>query len=205
MVLAVCRRVLGNEADAEDAFQATFLVLARHARAIRRKASVASWLYGVARHVALKALRTAARRHAHERARPVPAAAAVPEAEREEQRRVVEEELGCLPEKYRAPVVLCYLEEKTHEQAARELGCPKSSLTSRLGRARALLQRRLSRRGLALPTAAAAGLLLEGAGGATAPAALVLQSVRLAAGGGAGCVPAPVAALARGVPGEAPP
>jgi RNA polymerase sigma factor (sigma-70 family) len=199
MVLSVCRRVLGNHADAEDAFQATFLVLARHARTIRRKASAGSWLYGVARQVALKALRTAARRHAHERARPAPAAAAVPEAELKEQRRVVEEELGRLPEKYRAPVVLCYLEEKTHDQAARELGCPKSSLTSRLGRARELLQSRLSRRGLALP-AAAAGLLLEDAACATVPAALVLQSVRVAAGGDAGCVSAPIAALARGAP-----
>ena len=76
------------------------------------------------------------------------AAPAVAEAEREEQRRAVEEELGRLPEKYRAPVVLCYLQEKTHDQAARELGCPKSSLTSRLGRARELLHSRLTRRGL---------------------------------------------------------
>src|SRR5262245_27673191 len=158
MVLGACRRVLNHEQDAEDAFQATFLALARNAGSIRREASVGGWLFSVARRVALKAQRAAARRRAHERAGLPPAAPAAPELECEELRRALEEELGSLPEKYRGPVVLCHQQGKTHDEAARELGCPRTSLTSRLGRARELLHRRLSRRGLALSTGAAVGL-----------------------------------------------
>jgi RNA polymerase sigma factor (sigma-70 family) len=199
MVLGACRRVLGNAHDAEDAFQATFLALAQSARSIRREASVGGWLYHVARRVALKALRAAARRRAHERAGLAPAVPVAPELEREELRRAVEEELGGLPEKYRGPVVLCHLQGKTHDEAARALGCPRTSLTSRLGRARQLLQRRLSRRGLTLPAGIAAGLGLEKSASASVPAALVLQTVHVArAGGEPACVPAHIAALAQG-------
>jgi RNA polymerase sigma factor (sigma-70 family) len=179
-VLGVCRRLLGNAHEAEDAFQATFLVLVRKASSIRKRSSIGSWLYGVAYRVATKARARATRRRTSERL-----SAAMPRAEPSadlswpELRSVLDEELARLPEKYRAAVVLCHLEGKTQQQAARELGCPKSSLGSRLIRARQLLRRRLAARGIGL----SAGLMaaLAGESAVAVPARLVLATVRLAA------------------------
>jgi RNA polymerase sigma-70 factor (ECF subfamily) len=169
-VLALCRRVLRHEQDAEDAFQATFLVLARKAGVVRWQCSVKRWLLAVAYRLSLRARSSATRRRLRERpiepAAPQadedgsgwdglpekhhPQTAPLAEVERRELRRVVASELAGLPEKYRAPVVLCYLEGKTNEEAAGQLGWPTGSMSGRLARARALLQQRLARRGLAL-------------------------------------------------------
>jgi RNA polymerase sigma factor (sigma-70 family) len=182
MVLAVCRRVLGDLHDAEDAFQATFLVLVRSAGAIRKQSSLASYLYGVAYRVAARARARAAARRAHERKAPTsmpdpdPSAAL---ADRE-LRAALEEEMHGLPEKYRAPLVLCGLEGKTHEEAAQELRWPKSSVTARLARARALLQERLAGRGFAVSAGAVTALLAVQPGTAAVPAGLTLATVRLA-------------------------
>src|SRR5262249_25652487 len=120
MVLSVCRRVAENADDAEDAFQATFLVLARRAASIQKQSSLASWLYGVARRVAAHARSRAARRRAQERrSLPMPRPEPCDELTWRELRGVLDDELGRLPDKYRAPVVLCYLEGKSQEQAAR--------------------------------------------------------------------------------------
>jgi RNA polymerase sigma-70 factor (ECF subfamily) len=157
-VLGVCKRVLGNEHDAEDVFQATFLTLARKAAVVPWQESIKPWLHAVAQRLAVRARCTAQRR----RGRYVPLAGTVlaettdghddplAEVARRELRLVLAEELRQLPEKYRAPAVLCYLEGKTNEQAAGELGWPAGSMSRRLARARALLHDRLSRRGLAL-------------------------------------------------------
>jgi RNA polymerase sigma factor (sigma-70 family) len=150
MVLGVCRAVLGNRHDAEDACQATFLVLAQRAGLIRRSDSVASWLYGVARRVALRARRQAARRRECERRRlartgtgamePVVPPPAEPWPE-------LYEELDRLPEPFRAAVVLCDLEGHSYEQAAGRLHCPVGTIQSRLARGRQRLRFRLQRRG----------------------------------------------------------
>jgi RNA polymerase sigma factor (sigma-70 family) len=182
MVLAVCRRVLGDLHEAEDAFQATFLVLVRRASAIRKQASLASWLYGVAYRVANKARSRAATCRAHERkavtamSSPEPSdALADPEL-----RAALDEEMHQLPEKYRVPLVLCGLEGKTHEQAAQELRWPKSSVTARLARARDLLQRRLTSRGFAITAGVLTVLVAERTATAAVPATLTLATVRLA-------------------------
>jgi RNA polymerase sigma factor (sigma-70 family) len=151
MVFGVCRRLLGHWQDAEDACQATFLVLARHAGSIRKPGSLASWLYGVAVRVANKARSAALRRRQEEQQAPGRIAdSALPDAAWRELRAILDEELIRLPERYRAPLVLCYLEGTTNEAAARQLGCTKGTVSSRLARARDLLRRRLTRRGLAL-------------------------------------------------------
>src|SRR5262249_48098015 len=125
MVLGVCRRVLNDDHDAEDAFQATFLVLVRNAASIRKQQALGSWLYGVARRVAGKARGQAAGRRARERrVVEMPRHEPADELTWQELRSVLDDELGQLAEKYRAPLVLCYLEGKTLEQAARELGLP---------------------------------------------------------------------------------
>jgi RNA polymerase sigma factor (sigma-70 family) len=177
MVLGVCRRLLAEAADVEDAFQATFLVLARRAGAIRRRASLASWLYGVARRVALEAASGNARRRMAPPAE-VPAGEEPGEvAGRAELRRLLDEELGRLPEKYRAPLVLCYLQGATYDEVAERLGWPKGTVSTRLTRARELLRLRLVRRGVAL----SAGLLAESLAAeaaAEAPAALVSATAR---------------------------
>ena len=146
MVLRVCRGLLFDPDDAEDAFQATFLVLVRRARSLWVRDSLGPWLHQVAHRTASCLRANAARRHRHERIaagrgrddRPGPG---------EELARVLHEELGRLPEQYRAPVVLCDLEATTHEQAARHLGWPVGTVKSRLTRARQLLGDRLRRRG----------------------------------------------------------
>ncbi|QEH36031.1 ECF RNA polymerase sigma factor SigW [Aquisphaera giovannonii] len=153
MVLRVCRGVLGDRHEAEDAAQAAFLVLARRAGSIERRGSAAGWLYRVARRIAVRSRVASARRREVEAlaggARPpsgADGAQDVPAAE-------LHEELDRLPERYRAPLVLCYLEGLTHEQAASRLGCPRRTVETRLARGRARLRETLLRRGV-VPSAA---------------------------------------------------
>jgi RNA polymerase sigma factor (sigma-70 family) len=205
MVLGVCRRLLGNPHDAEDAFQATFLVLARKATTIVRRDLLGNWLYGVAYRTALKARAAAGRRRAVERQ-----VAQMPERQgREDEcgqdwRRVLDAELNRLPEKYRVPVVLCELEGKSKREAARALGVPEGTVSSRLARARQKLRERLTRRGLALGGGALAFALSAEALSAAVPAALLFSTSKaatsVAAGGAvAAAASARVAALAEGV------
>src|SRR5215469_7474147 len=152
LVWGAVTRVLGRGPDAEDAFQATFLVLVRKAGALRGPDALGPWLYGVAARVALKARAAAARRQGREQALSgEPAAAEQPGgAVWRDLRPVLDEELNRLPAKYRAAVVLCYLEGLTDEEAARRLACARGTIHSRLARARQRLQQRLSRRGVGL-------------------------------------------------------
>jgi RNA polymerase sigma factor (sigma-70 family) len=171
-VLAVCRRVLRHHQDAEDAFQAAFLVLARNAASVRWQDSAGGWLFRVAYHLALK-MRATARR-----TRPLPlpdVAAPCPAAGSPgwELRAVLDEELSRLPEKYRAALLLCVCEGKTRAEAARELGWKEGAVKIRLERGRELLRARLARRGLALSGLAAGALLAEGAATAALPPALI--------------------------------
>jgi RNA polymerase sigma factor (sigma-70 family) len=151
MVLNVCRSVLRHEQDAEDAFQATFLVLARHAHRIRHPEAVAAWLHGVAYRTALEAQANAARRRVQESKAPprTPADPTLDMTVRDLQ-RVLHEELQRLPDKYRLPLVLCYLEDHSQEEAAARLGWSKGTLRGRLDRGRERLRRRLAARGVAL-------------------------------------------------------
>ncbi len=162
MVLGVCRRVLNDWHEAEDAFQATFLVLARKAGAIARPERLANWLYGVAHRVALKARAQAARSRVQIGEVPeMPAPESVSDVEQREFQAMLDEEVSRLPQKYRAPVVMCYLEGKTNDEAAQELGWPRGTVATRLARARELLRSRLARRGLALSSAVTATLLSQ--------------------------------------------
>jgi RNA polymerase sigma factor (sigma-70 family) len=161
MVFGVCRRLL-NHHDAEDAAQATFLVLFRKATSIRPREMVANWLYGVARQTALHARRTAARRRARERqVADLPDPAAAPQDFCRGLRPLLDEELSRLPDRYRIAVVLCDLEGKTRQQAARQLGCPEGSVAGWLARARAMLARRLARRGVAVSGGVLASVLAQ--------------------------------------------
>ncbi len=152
MVMRVCRGALTIH-DAEDAAQAVFLVLARRARSLRRGGSAASWLYGVARRVAARARRDAARRLKHERRRAEMAASHTQAPGLSDSGEGIYDEIDALPEIYRSAIVLCYLEGLSHEQAARSIGCPLRTLQSRLLRARERLRSRLARRGVSLPAA----------------------------------------------------
>jgi RNA polymerase sigma factor (sigma-70 family) len=181
LVLRVCRRVLQDVHDAEDAFQATFLVLARKAASIRNRASVGGWLYEIAYHLAVQARAGAARRRHHERrAGSMIKGESHTRAVGRDVEAVLDEELGRLPEKYRTPLVLCYLEGKTNEQAARELGWPSGSISSRLARARELLRDRLVGRGVALSAGGLTCLLGASAASATLPASLVRTTAQAA-------------------------
>jgi RNA polymerase sigma factor (sigma-70 family) len=205
MVLGVCRSVLHNLHDAEDAFQATFLVLARKAGSIHRREAVGSWLQRVAYHLAADAQAEAARRRALERrAAAMPPADPVLDLTVRELRRVLHEELRQLPEEYRAPLVLCCLEEKSLEEAARLLGWTKWAVKGRLQRGRERLRARLRRRGLELPVGLfATALALSSASGrvsAMLADSTLRAAVKVAAGQGvsAGLVSAEVAALVQG-------
>ncbi len=213
MVLRVCRRVLNHEQDAEDAFQATFLVLARRTGSIRKREALANWLYGVAYRTAMKAKRSAARRRNHEarlRERRTPVVARSGDRATtggptwDEVQAVLDEEIQRLPDAYRAAFVLCLLEGKSGPQAAAELKIKAGTVWSRLTRARQLLQRRLTRRGLKLAAVLAALSVADSAGKAALPAMLAHATVRnglLVAAGetAAGQIPSHVAALAAGV------
>jgi RNA polymerase sigma factor (sigma-70 family) len=160
MVLGVCRRVLRNWHDAEDAFQATFLVLARQAASIRTRHVVASWLYGVAYRTAMKARAMNAKRRAKERqASEMAPSEASEDGANEELLARLDHELSRLPGKYRVPVVLCELEGKSRKEVARLLGVPEGTLSSRLAYAKKLLSTRLSRRGVTLSVGAFAAVL----------------------------------------------
>src|SRR5438874_579973 len=151
MVLGVCRGVLRNAHDAEDAFQATFLVLVRKAASLRRREAVGNWLYGVAYRTALQARTTAARRRLKEAQMRSPESqdSAAAGVVRLELQALLDRELSRLPQKYQAPIVLCDLLGKTKREAAADLGCPEGTVSSRLARGRELLRRRLARQGLA--------------------------------------------------------
>lgn len=201
MVLGVCRSVLGHQQDAEDAFQATFLVLARQASAIKKQESVSSWLHGVAYRLALKAKSQAGQRRSKEKAASTPdAQGPLEDLTVRELQAILHEELHRLPEKYRAPLLLCYWEGMTRDEAAAELGWKRGTFKELLERARNLLRSRLLRRGFVPSAALFTGLLSQ----MTANAAVSLRliesttqaSLRFAAGNSAG-IPA-AAALAKG-------
>jgi RNA polymerase sigma factor (sigma-70 family) len=202
MVLGVCRRILRDHHDAEDAFQATFLVLVRRAATVPPQA-VGNWLYGVAYRTALNARRAAARRRARERPEHnMPHPTTEPAEDWVELRPVLDAELSRLPDKYRSAVVLCDLEGLTRAEAAGHLGVPEGTLSGRLTIARRMLAGRLARRGLTLSAGALAALLPQGSAAAIPPP-LVEATVRggqaWLAGSAAGVVSAQVATLADGV------
>ena len=175
MVLGVCGNILRDPDDAQDAFQATFLVLASRARSVRRQNSLGSWLLAVARRVAMRSRADAARRRVHERRAAETKADHAPSPP--ESWPEVHEEIDRLPERYREPVVLCYLEGLTTEAAALRLGCPKGTVLSRLSRARERLQRKLTRRGF-LPTGVLPAARSPEATQVAVPPALLSATVR---------------------------
>jgi RNA polymerase sigma factor (sigma-70 family) len=176
MVFAVCHRVLGNIDDAEDAFQAVFLVLARRAASLLSRPVLGDWLHGVARRTALNARRSAARRRAKEQRM------ARPESQSPEPRNdwlpLLDEELCRLPKKYRQPIVLCDLEGRTRTEAARQLGIPEGTVATRRARALSLLVKRLTRRGVVTSSATLSALLVGKASPGTA--SLVVAATLLA-------------------------
>lgn len=200
MVFGVCRRVLHDLHDAEDAFQATFLVLVRKASSLRSPGLLGNWLYGVAHRTALEARKAAATRRAkEEKVPPRPDAA---EDAWADLLPVLDQELTRLPDKYRAVIVLCDLEGKTRSQAARHFGCAEGTAASRLARGRAMLAKRLARHGLSFAGAALAMAFSRQAASAAVPAALGEATVQAAAGAAAGkvrLISAKVVALTEGV------
>jgi RNA polymerase sigma factor (sigma-70 family) len=186
MVLGLCRSVLGQEQDAEDAFQATFLKLAEKAASIRRRPSVGSWLYGVAYHLALRARTGRVRRRTHEqKATAHSAADPALQLALEELWQVLHEELRRLPEKYRAALVLCHLEGHSQDEAAQLLNWSVRRVKGRLQRGREQLRRHLARRGLALPGGMLLTVLAVTPSSAALPPALRDATVRAALLGGA--------------------
>src|SRR5262245_24473404 len=180
MVLEVCHGVLGNEADAEDAFQATFLLLARKASSIRKTESLGSWLHGVAYRTALKARAQSATRRKHEACAPARPQAEPDDLTWREVRQVLHEELTGLAERYRAPLVACYLEGRTQDEAAAQLGVAKTTLKERLERARSMLRARLVRRGLGPAAVLVATAWPSASAAACLPATLVSSTVKAA-------------------------
>jgi RNA polymerase sigma factor (sigma-70 family) len=206
MVWGVCRRVLPNYHDAEDAFQATFLVLVRKAATVEPREMVANWLYGVAYQTALKARSVAARRKERERQ-----VVEMPEPAVEEQEvwhdlhPLLDQELSRLPDKYRVPIVLCDLEGKTRKEAARQLGWPEGTVAGRLATARKMLARRLTQRGITLSGGMLAVLFSQKVASAGVPTSVASSTIKAASLLGAGqaaatgVISAKVATLTEGV------
>lgn len=205
MVLGVCRRVLHQEQDAEDAFQATFLALVRKAATIWPREMLPNWLFGVAYRTALAAKTADARRRLKEsQVIPMSPMDAPSENLWREMRPILDEELSHLPNKYRVPIVLCDLEGKSREEASRQLGWLPGTLSGRLARARVMLAKRLTRRGLTLSGTCLAGILGQNLASANVPptllAATVKASLLVAAGRVATAfISAKAAALSQGV------
>ena len=204
MVWGVCRRILRNHHDAEDAFQATFLVLVRKAVSIRQREMMANWLYGVAHQTALKARAMIAKRRTREKqhtAMPEPQA---PEKDtRSNLQALLDQELSRLPDKYRVAIVLCDLEGKTRREAARQLGLPEGTMAGRLTRGRAMLARRLTQRGLAVSGGALAAVFSQETASAVVPISVLASTIKaasmLAAGPVfTGVISVPVASLTEG-------
>jgi RNA polymerase sigma factor (sigma-70 family) len=192
MVLGVCLRVLRHEQDAEDAFQAAFLVLARKAASVVPREAVGGWLHGVACRTALGARARRSRREAREKH-----VGDLPEQAATELHRIWDElaplldrELSRLPEKYRLPVVLCEMEGRPRKEVARQLGVPEGTLSSRLATARKMLAQRLSRCGVGLSVVALAAGLGHGAAQAKVPECLAVSTVEAASSFATGCVAA---------------
>ncbi|MBI1917228.1 MAG: sigma-70 family RNA polymerase sigma factor [Planctomycetes bacterium] len=198
MVLGLCRRILDHEQDAEDAFQATFLILVRRAGSIANPDLLGSWLYGVAYRTARKARTQAARRRKQERQVASVTAAEEPPVDHawRELRSALDAELNRLPDKYRLPLVLCYLEGLTNEEAARRLGWPAGSMSYRLARGREMLRDRMQGRNRQAPAGFFALVLALRPDGGPLPGHLVHGTVQAGfAGGQAGVVSGKVAAL----------
>lgn len=200
MVWGVCRRQLSHH-DAEDAFQATFIVLVRKAASIAQREAVGNWLYGVAHQAALQARRSAARRRARE-----VQVTEMPDAEAPQERWAdlqpfLDEELSRLPDHYRTVIVLSDLEGRTRKEVAAQLGCPEGTVASRLVRARSMLAKRLTQRGVALSGGALAVILSQSTGSAGVPAAVLSSTIKAASlcAAGQAAIPVKVAALAEGV------
>jgi len=194
MVWGVCRRLLHRHQDAEDAFQATFLVLVRKAASVMPREMVVNWLHGVAYQTARKLRATTAKTMAREKQQPI-----ILEAEAEATASqpyddllpLLDQELARLPDKYRVPVLLCDLEGKSRKEAARQLGLPEGTVASRLSRARTMLAKRLTRHGAALSADMLGTALAQEAGAAGAPPPLVaatIKAAQLVAAGHAGAV-----------------
>lgn len=176
LVWRVCRRVLDEEHAAEDAFQATFLVLVRKAHSVSKKASIRSWLHGVALRVALRARQQENLRQRRERETPIRQPG---EASWNDVRAILDEEIQRLPEKYRLPVILCYLEGQTNDEAARLLNCPRGTVATRLARARERLRSRLLRRGVTFSTGTLATIITDNAMSAAVPPLLLGQTAKV--------------------------
>jgi RNA polymerase sigma factor (sigma-70 family) len=204
MVWGVCRRILRNEQDAEDAFQATFLVLVQRAAAITPREMVGNWLYGVAHKTALKAMAMRTKRRARERQvmeMPEPKARQVNHGD--ELQELLDHELSRLPDKYRVAIVLCDLGGMTRKEASQQLGVPEGTLAARLVRARTMLAKRLARHGLAVSVASLGAALSQRAAAACLPPQVMLSTIKsisaVMAGQATGLVSAKVTALTGGV------
>jgi RNA polymerase sigma factor (sigma-70 family) len=181
MVWGVCRRVLRNYHDAEDAFQATFLVFVRKAVSIASPELLANWIYGVAHQTALKARATTAKRRARERqVKEMPEPAVTEQDLWDDLQPLLDQELSRLPDKYRVAIILCDLEGKTRKEAARQLGVPEGTLAARLARGRGMLARRLARHGLAVSAGSLAAVLAQHTASASAPASVVGPTIQAA-------------------------
>jgi len=179
MVLGICRRVLGDEHAAEDAFQATFLVLVKKAGGLQDCNLLSNWLYGVALRIANKEKAKGARRRIVERQATERAVEAGGDFDQAELQSVIDEEIRRLPERYRVPLVLCHMEGLRHDEVAKRLGCPVGTVESRLSRAREQLRTRLARRGLA-PTASVLGVIVRPPDASVVLPSVVERTLRVA-------------------------
>ncbi len=204
MVWGVCCRTLGNTGDAEDAFQATFLVLVRKAASIVPREQIANWLYGVARQTAVKARAMAVKRKTREKQVKDMPEPAVEQNGTDDLLPLLDQELGRLPDKYRMAIVLCDLEGKSYKDASRQLDCPEGTLAARLARGRAMLAKRLARCGVAM-TSGTLSMVFSQSASANVPSSVVSSTIKaaslFAAGQAAasGVISAKVAGLTEGV------